>query len=364
VKCNQPRDAVNFSSLAQLLHRTNSLGVLGCTGSVGQRFILLLSEHPYLKLHAIGASARSAGKAYRDAVKWKQSSPIGAVGDMIIQECNSTLFSECDLVFSGLDSDVAGTIEMEFLKSNIPVFSNAKNYRQDPTVPLVVPTVNLGHLDLIPYQRIHHGLERGFLVCNSNCAVIGLVTPFAALQRKFGPIETVSVVTMQAVSGAGYPGVSSMDIIDNVVPYISGEEEKIECEAQKILGGINTKSTAILCQTGLKISAACNRVPVMDGHMACVSLRFAQRPAPSPADCILALREYVSDAQLLGCPSAPSHSIQVFDECDRPQPRLDRNISRGYTVSVGRVRADDSGIFDLKFVALSHNSELNLVRGI
>lgn len=248
---------------------------------------------------------------------------------------------------------------MDFLKANLAVFSNAKNYRRDPLVPLVVPTVNLPHLSLIPHQRKHHGLEKGFLVCNSNCAVIGLVIPFAAMAARFGPIETVSVVTMQAVSGAGYPGVSSMDVIDNVVPYISGEEDKLETEAQKILGGISADATAFEELTSLKVSASCNRVPVLDGHTACVSLRFARRPAPSAEEVREALREYVSDVEKLGCPSAPKPSIMVFgdDQPDRPQPRLDRELSRGYTVSVGRVREDESGIFDLKFVALSHNSK-------
>lgn len=248
---------------------------------------------------------------------------------------------------------------MDFLKANLAVFSNAKNYRRDPLVPLVVPTVNLPHLSLIPHQRKHHGLEKGFLVCNSNCAVIGLVIPFAAMAARFGPIETVSVVTMQAVSGAGYPGVSSMDVLDNVVPYISGEEDKLETEAQKILGGISADATAFEELTSLKVSASCNRVPVLDGHTACVSLRFARRPAPSAEEVREALRGYVSDAEKLGCPSAPRPSIMVFgdDQPDRPQPRLDRDLSRGYTVSVGRVREDESGIFDLKFVALSHNSE-------
>ncbi len=249
-----------------------------------------------------------------------------------------------------------GPSEMEFLKANLAVFSNAKNYRRDPLVPLVVPTVNLPHLDLIPHQRKHHNLERGFLVCNSNCAVIGLVIPFAALQARFGPVDTVSVVTMQAVSGAGYPGVSSMDIIDNVVPFISGEEDKLETEARKILGSINSEATAFVEQDQLRVSAACNRVPVLDGHTACVSLRFKNRPQPKVEDVKAALRDYVSEAETLGCPSAPRPSIMVFDEPDRPQPRLDRDLSRGYTVSVGRVREDESGIFDIKFVALSHNS--------
>jgi aspartate-semialdehyde dehydrogenase len=245
---------------------------------------------------------------------------------------------------------------MSFLKSNLAVFSNAKNYRRDPLVPLVVPTVNLPHLDVIKHQRKQHGLEKGFLVCNSNCAVIGIVIPFAALQDKFGPVDQVSVVTMQAVSGAGYPGVSSMDIIDNVVPFISGEEDKLETEASKILGSVNSDVTGFVDQP-MKISAACNRVPVLDGHTACVSLRFQRRPAPSAEEVKQAMRDYVSDVQKLGCPSAPQKAIAVMDQADRPQPRLDRETDRGYAVSVGRVREDESGIFDIKFVALSHNSK-------
>lgn len=251
-------------------------------------------------------------------------------------------------------------IELEFSKANLAVFSNAKNHRRDPLVPLVVPTVNVPHLGLIPHQRKQRGLGKGFLVCNSNCAVIGIVIPFAAIQVKLGPVDQVSVVTMQAVSGAGYPGVSSMDILDNVVPFISGEEDKLETEAQKILGAVNKDMTSFQNQSDLKISAASNRVPVLDGHTACVSLRFRKRPPPSANEVKEAMRDYVSEAQELGCPSAPENAIFVFDEDDRPQPRLDRNIQRGYAVSVGRVREDESGIFDIKFVALSHNSKLPL----
>ncbi|PQE13442.1 aspartate-semialdehyde dehydrogenase protein [Rutstroemia sp. NJR-2017a WRK4] len=338
---------------------TKRCGVLGCTGSVGQRFILLLAQHPYLKLHAVGASSRSAGKKYKDAVKWKQAFPMTAeIGDLVIKECKASEFQDCDIVFSGLDSDVAGDIEMEFMKAELAVFSNAKNYRRDPLVPLIVPTVNLPHFDLIPHQRKQHSLKKGFLVCNSNCAVIGIVIPFAAIQKAFGPVDQVSVVTMQAVSGAGYPGVSSMDILDNVVPFISGEEDKLETEAQKILGKVNAEVTGFEEQSELKISAACNRVAVLDGHMACVSLRFKNRDGPRPTaeQVKKAMREYVSEAETLGCPSAPQPAIAVMEEADRPQPRLDRNTQNGYTVSVGRVREDESGIFDIKFVALSHNT--------
>ena len=221
----------------------------------------------------------------------------------------------------------------------------------------MVPTVNLSHLDIIPYQQKVYQQEKGFLVCNSNCAVIGVVIPFAAIQAKFGPIDVASVVTLQAVSGAGYPGVSSMDIMDNVVPFIPGEEDKLEREAQKILGGVNNNATAFNQQSELKISAACNRVAVLDGHTACVALRFSKRPPPSAEQVKQAMRDYVSEAQTLGCPSAPQNAIFVFEEADRPQPRLDRDLQGGYTVCVGRIREDESGVFDLKFVALSHNSK-------
>lgn len=249
-------------------------------------------------------------------------------------------------------------LEMEFLKAEIPVFSNAKNYRKDPIVPLVVPTVNVGHLDLIHHQRKHFGLKKGFLVCNSNCAVIGIVIPFAAIQAKFGLVEDVEVTTLQAISGAGYPGVPSMDIIDNIVPYIAGEEDKLENEAQKILGALNSDATAFNEQKGLTIGATCTRVPVIDGHTACVSLRFQDRDKiPSAEEVKTAMREYVSEAQKLGCQSAPEQAIVVFDEPDRPQPRLDRDISGGYAVSVGRVRESAKGShFDIRFVALSHNT--------
>ncbi|KAK5029930.1 aspartate-semialdehyde dehydrogenase [Exophiala sideris] len=340
--------------------RKRKCAVLGATGSVGQRFILLLADHPMLHLQAVGASSRSAGKQYKDAVRWKQQRPMSnELASLVVRECKASNFSDCDLVFSGLDSDVAGDVEMEFLKAEIPVFSNAKNYRRDPIVPLVVPTVNISHLGLIPHQRKHFGLKKGFLVCNSNCAVIGIVIPFAALQAKFGPVEDVEVFTEQAVSGAGYPGVPTMDIMDNVIPYIAGEEDKLETEAQKILGSINSEATAFEEQSDLTVGATCTRVGVTDGHMAFVSLRFKQRPPPSAEQVKQAMRDYVAEAQKLGCPSAPEKAIVVFDEPDRPQPRLDRDISGGYAVSVGRVRETAKGShFDIRFAALSHNTVL------
>ncbi len=332
--------------------------MLGATGSVGQRFILLLADSQILELHALGASSRSAGKKYKDAVRWKQIRPMSMrLAELEVRECKAENFKDCDLVFSGLDSDVAGDIEMEFMKAEIPVFSNAKNHRRNPLVPLVVPTVNLSHLDLIPHQRKEFGLKKGFLVCNSNCAVIGLVIPFAALQAKFGLIEDVEIFTEQAVSGAGYPGVPTMDIMDNVIPYISGEEDKLETEAQKILGLMNSDATAFENQSSMTVAATCTRVGVSDGHMAFVSLRFAKLPPPSAEEVKVAMREYVAEAQKIGCSSAPGQAIVVFDEPDRPQPRLDRDLYGGYAVSVGRVREGvKGGHFHIRFAALSHNT--------
>ncbi|KAF8477040.1 semialdehyde dehydrogenase [Kalaharituber pfeilii] len=330
-------------------------GVLGCTGSVGQRFILLLSQHPAFTLHAIGASARSAGKKYSVATRWKQSHAMPEeVKAMIVRECKAENFEDCDVVFSGLDADVAGEIEMEFLRNNLVVFSNSKNYRRDPVVPLIVPLVNVDHFSVIPHQRASYGLSKGFIITNANCSTTGLVVPLKALQDAFGPISTVVVTTLQAISGGGYPGVPSMDILDNIVPYIGGEEEKVEWETRKILGGVNADATGFALLNNIVVSAHCNRVAVMDGHTACVSLKFARSPAPSVEEVKAALRDYVSEPQKMGCHSAPKKAIYVFEEEDRPQPRLDRDLDGGYAVSVGRVRTDP--VFDIKFVTLSHNT--------
>lgn len=253
--------------------------------------------------------------------------------------------------------------ETAFVSKGHHVFSNAKNHRMDPKVPLIIPTVNVNHLSIVGHQRSSGHPGYGFLVCNSNCAVVGVAVPIFALQEKFGPVSQASVVTMQAVSGAGYPGVSSMDIVDNVVPFIKGEEDKLETEAQKILGSIRQEPDGSrVCEhlSSLSISAACNRVPVLDGHVACVSIKFARQPAPTESEVKQAMRDYVSSAQKLECPSAPTNAITVFEDDDRPQPRLDRDLQRGYTVSVGRIRKDTSEVFDYKFVALSHNSEYKL----
>ncbi|KXN89000.1 putative aspartate-semialdehyde dehydrogenase [Leucoagaricus sp. SymC.cos] len=373
-----PTDAI----LAGHTDNKINVGVLGATGTVGQRFIILLSTHPWFKIHALGASPRSAGKQYGRVVTWKQSTPIpGAVKELIVQESKPEAFADCKIVFSGLDAAAAGDIEAAFRSAELAIFSNAKNYRRDPHVPLIVPLVNPSHLSIIPQQQSLHQppLKKGFIVTNANCSTTGCVIPLAALEKAFGPIEALMVTTMQAISGAGYPGIPSLDILDNVVPYIGGEEEKLEWETLKILGGITEndeglKTFDMHARHPLRVSASCNRVPVIDGHTECVSVRFARRPPPSPQQVREALAAYTPDAQALGCPSAPRHTITVHEEPDRPQPRLDRYYQDGAGVSVGRVR--QCQVLDIKFVILANNvsigaatsslinAELAVIRGV
>jgi len=254
--------------------------------------------------------------------------------------------------------------EAAFRAAELAVFSNAKSYRRDPNVPLVVPLVNTPHLNIIPQQRALHSppLKTGFIVTNANCSTTGVVIPLAALERAFGPIESCIITTLQAISGAGYPGVPSLDIFDNVVPYISGEEEKIEWETLKILGELSVSESEseagklsfdMRARTPLRVSASCTRVPVVEGHTETVSVRFARRPAPSPQQVREALVAYTPMVQSAGCPSAPRYAIWVHEEPDRPQPRLDRMFQEGAGVSVGRVR--QCAVLDIKFVVLSNN---------
>lgn len=338
-------------------------GVLGATGSVGQRFILLLNDHPEFELYALGASSRSAGKAYKDAVTWKQTFLLPeAAKEIAVEECKPEgKFAECDVVFSGLDSDYAGEIEKAFVAAGKIVISNAKNYRREPDVPLIVPIVNTEHLAVVEKKVADAkaaGKEKpGFIVCISNCSTAGLVAPLKPLVEAFGPIDAVTTTTLQAISGAGYsPGVPGIDVLDNIVPYISGEEEKIEWETRKILGNIAPSGDefAPLPFEDMKVSAQCTRVAVSDGHTECISLRFANRPAPSVEQVKEVLRNYRCEAANLGCPSAPKHTIHVLEEPDRPQPRLDRDRDAGYGVSVGRIREDP--LLDFKMVVLSHNT--------
>lgn len=327
-------------------------GVLGATGSVGQRFILLLANHPDFELRVLGASPRSAGKKYIDAVNWKQTDLLPDFAkDIVVCECKAQEFKQCDVIFSGLDADYAGPIEKEFVESGLAVVSNAKNYRREADVPLVVPIVNPEHLDLVASKK------NGFLVCISNCSTAGLVAPLKPLVEKFGPIDALTSTTLQAISGAGFsPGVPGIDILDNIIPYIGGEEDKIEWETKKILGTLSDDRSTVqlVSDDDMKVSAQCNRVAVSDGHTECISLRFKNRPAPSVEQVKKCLSDYVCDAYKLGCHSAPKQTIHVLEQNDRPQPRLDRNRDAGYGVSVGRVREDP--VLDFKMVVLSHNT--------
>jgi aspartate-semialdehyde dehydrogenase len=326
------------------------VGVLGATGLVGQQILHRLRAHPWFRVTALAASERSAGKNYADAANWRISEPIPQeIGALEIQTLDAELDS--DFILSALDSSVAGAAEEDFARRGYPVISNSSNHRMAPDVPLLIPEVNPDHLGLIKKQRARRGYDSGFIVTNPNCSATGLVIALKPLDDAFG-IEAVSVVTMQALSGAGNPGVASLDAADNVIPYISAEEEKLESEPRKILGKMRGDS---IVPAEFRVSAQCHRVPVSHGHLEAVSLKL--RAKASPEDVAAALREFRGDPQRLGLPSAPAQPIEVREQVDRPQPRLDRDAGDGMAVVVGRIRR--CTVFDIRFVLLSHN----LVRG-
>ena len=325
-------------------------GILGATGTVGQRLVHLLAKHPWFEVTEVAASERSAGKTYAEAAPWRLGVPIPpGVCELPIRGVETSL--DCDFVFSALDSSVAGPVEEEFARAGYPVVSNCKNHRMDPDVPLVIPEVNAGHLAVLPEQQRQRGYSSGLLVTNPNCSAAGLVLALKPLEDAFG-IEQVFVVTMQALSGAGYPGVASLDILDNVIPFISGEEEKLESEPLKLLGRL--EGDAFL-PAGMRLSAQCNRVPVLDGHLECVSVKLKRKV--SPADVREALRSFTAPSEARLLPSALEHPVVVLDEPERPQPRLDRDAGGGMACIVGRIRA--CPLLDVKFTLLSHN----LIRG-
>lgn len=319
------------------------VGVLGATGMVGQKFIELLANHPWFQVVAVAASERSEGKRYREAMKWMQAAPLPEhVADLVVWPCVPEL--PCKLVFSGLDSSVAGEVEEQFANAGYVVISNSRNHRMDADVPLVVPEINSDHLDLVKAQRF----GKGMIITNPNCSVIGLAMALKPLVDHWG-IDTVQVVTMQAISGAGYPGVPSFDILDNVIPYISGEEDKVETEPQKILGTLQKDK---ILPYKMTISAQCNRVAVMDGHMESVSLKL--KKTAQAEEIIRAWKKFRAEPQLLHLPLAPDHPIHYFGDERHPQPKLHRHIDKGMAVSVGRLRP--CPILDWKFTVLSHNT--------
>jgi aspartate-semialdehyde dehydrogenase len=325
------------------------VGVLGATGAVGQRFIQLLDGHPWFEITALCASERSAGKRYGDIARWNLRGDMpAAVRHMVVQECEPG--PDCQIVFSALPSETAGEIEAAFAAAGYIVCSNARNHRYDADVPLLIPEVNPEHLALIDVQRANRGWE-GYITTNPNCSTTHLVSALHPLHQRFG-VKKLFVVTMQAVSGAGYPGVSSMDILDNVVPYISGEEEKMEQkEPHKLLGLFNGKS---ITYADFVVSAHCNRVATRNGHLEAISVEFEEQPTLDEVK--QAWLDYKPLPQQLGLPSAPQPALLYDERPDRPQPRLDRLAGTvpGMATVMGRLRPDP--LFHYKFMCLGHNT--------
>ena len=322
-------------------------GILGATGTVGQRFVQLLQGHPWFEITALAASTASAGRPYGEVCRWKVSAEMPpAVRDMTVEECAPGL--DCDLVFSALPGEVAGPIEEDLAAAGYFVSSNAKNHRLDPDVPLLIPEVNPDHIQAIDHQQRQRGWGRGFIVTSPNCSVTQLVLALKPLQDRFG-LRTVMVTTLQAISGAGYPGLPSWDILGNVIPHIGGEEEKVEAEPRKLLGRLEGHQFQ---PAPMVISAQCNRVNTVEGHLEAVSVRLGRK---AEVDAVVeALRSFAALPQELELPSAPRRPIVVREEVDRPQPRYDRDEQGGMAVVVGRVR--ECPVLDYKFVVLGHNT--------
>jgi aspartate-semialdehyde dehydrogenase len=324
------------------------VAVLGATGAVGQTFIRLLGGHPWFRVAEVAASERSAGKIYADAAHWLEGVLPSDVANLTVQPCDPAVL-QSRVVFSALDSSVAGELEPAFAKAGAMVLSNAKNYRMAEDVPLVIPEVNASHLGLLPLQRTARGWpDGGGIVTNANCAATVAAMALAPLHETFG-VARVFVVTLQAVSGAGYPGVASLDALGNVVPYIADEESKIERELNKMLGRFDGRGIVL---APFAVSAQANRVPVEHGHLACLSVELA-RPAPVE-DVERALALWTGDPLACGLPSSPDRPLAVSPRPDRPQSRRDVNAGRGMTVTVGRLRPDP--LFHVKYVALGHNT--------
>jgi len=322
------------------------VGILGATGMVGQRFVQLLQNHPWFEITEVAASEKSAGLTYKEAVagRWKIGSEIpDRVANIKVKECIPNL--DCKIVFSALDATVAGQIEGEFAKSGYIVSSNAKNYRMEADVPLLIPEVNPEHLELSKQQKKRGW--KGFIVTNPNCTTIGLVLALKPLQQNFG-LKRVIMTSMQALSGAGFPGVASLDIIDNVIPFIPGEEEKVEIETLKLLGKLKKNKVE---NANIKVSTHCNRVNVQDGHLETVSVELEKKPKIEEiANCF----KNFNPLKKLKLPSSPENPIIVKAENDRPQPRLDRDLENGMSAVVGRIRK--CSVLDYKFAVLSHNT--------
>ncbi|MHC1625641.1 MAG: aspartate-semialdehyde dehydrogenase [Methermicoccaceae archaeon] len=320
------------------------VGVLGATGAVGQRFVEMLSDHPWFEIGTLAASERSAGKKYRDATKWRLSSHLPEdIAEMEVVNVADPHAVDAEIVFSALPASVALEVEKTYASEGFVVASNASSHRMDVDVPLVIPEVNADHLKLVDYQRERTGWD-GFIVTNPNCSTIMMTLALKSLMSL--EITEVYVATMQAVSGAGFAGVSSMAIMDNVIPYIAGEEEKMEKEPLKLLGSFEGDAVK---DAPITISASCNRVPVVDGHTESLWIKF--REDVSPEEVLEKVQTF--DHGLPDLPTLPEHSLFVHNDADRPQPRLDRDMGNGMTVSVGRIRSAPQGV---RMVVLGHNT--------
>ncbi len=320
------------------------VGILGATGAVGQKFIDLLRDHPWFEISSLVASERSAGKKYSDASNWLSGNALPAhVGEMMVSSPDED--SPCDLVFSGLDAKVATEIEESFASRGIPVVSNARNFRMDSVTPLIIPEVNPDHISLISEQSWS---ENGFIVTNPNCSTVGVVSALKPLHDRFG-IAAVHITTMQALSGAGYPGVSSLDTLGNVIPFIGGEEAKLESEPLKLLGSLEGDH---IRAAAFPISAQCNRVPVVDGHLVSVSVTLDGDP--SLADIARAFDEFRPEIDEYNLPTAPRPFLTVFEDQRYPQPMRHVMLGGGMTVSIGRLRK--CPVLGARFVTLVHNT--------
>jgi len=338
--------------------RKLSVGVLGATGMVGQNYINLLEGHPWFEVRYVAASPRSAGKPYAEAVegRWHMGRDVNPrIAGLVVRDANdvSAALGQCDFVFSALEmgKDEIRALEDAYAAADIPVVSNASAHRKTPNVPMLIAEINPEHIDVIPAQRAAHGWKKGFVAVKPNCSIQGYMMPIHALKKAGYRPARMIVTTLQAVSGAGYPGVPSLDMIDNVVPYIGGEEEKSEFEPGKIFGRV--EGGVIVSDDSLKISAQCTRVPVSDGHTVCASLEFAGAK-PSLEEIISIWESYRGAPQELKLPSAPERPIVYRRENDRPQPKKDRDSGGGLSVSVGRLRP--CPVFDIRFVGLAHNT--------
>ncbi|MEK6687005.1 MAG: aspartate-semialdehyde dehydrogenase [Gemmatimonadota bacterium] len=323
-----------------------AVSILGATGTVGQQFVRLLAGHPWFEIVQVAASAQSVGKPYADAVRWRDAGPIPEnVAGLIGLRCDPTL--DAPIAFSALDASLAGPLEQGLAAAGVQVVSNASSHRMDPLVPLLIPEVNPDHLGLLAAHRKARGWPGG-IVANPNCSTAAIVLGLAPLHRAFG-VERLVVATMQAVSGAGYPGVASLDIVGNVVPWIGGEEEKIEQETRKLFGEY---AAGVVEEALITVSAHTNRVPVVDGHLAVLSVGFRTRPGVQ--DAVAAIEAFRPSAAVAALPSTPARPVVFDSRVDRPQPRLDLLAGDGMTVTVGRVRP--CPLLDLRLVVLGHNT--------